>query len=52
MTQKKFTSELLASSHLQDTRPAVTHLPLNLKLTAHDGPLYADPEYYRKIVGK
>lgn len=52
MTHKKFTSELLASSNFQDIRLAVTPLPLNLKLQAHEGPLCADLEYYRRIVGK
>ena len=52
MTQKKFTSDILQCSKVPNTKPSVTPLPLNLKLQAHEGALYSDPEYYRMMVGK
>ncbi|KAL8103387.1 hypothetical protein AgCh_027816 [Apium graveolens] len=34
------------------SKPAITPLPLNLKLSAADGDLVSNPEEYRSIVGK
>ena len=52
MTQKKFTKELLLDCNMDVTKAAKTPLPANMKLMIDKGELYADPEHYRKIVGK
>lgn len=52
LSQKKFASDLLKDCNLNISQPAVTPLPLHLKLTATDGCLLDDPEHYRSLVGK
>ena len=52
MTQKKFTKELLLDCNMDVSKAAKTPLPTNIKLMIDNGELYADPEHYRKIVGK
>ncbi|KAL8120925.1 hypothetical protein AgCh_017922 [Apium graveolens] len=52
LTQAKFTRELLADTGLSSFKTVATPLPLNLKLSADSGDFYADPEFYRTLVGK
>lgn len=52
LTQAKFTKELLSSCDMDVSKPAVTPLPLHLKLSADEGTLLADPTLYRCMVGK
>ncbi|KAL2921578.1 Retrovirus-related Pol polyprotein from transposon TNT 1-94 [Bienertia sinuspersici] len=52
LTQCKFTKELLKESGITEFKPAVTPLPVNLKLQAEEGDLCSDPATYRKLVGK
>ncbi|GAA0138773.1 transmembrane signal receptor [Lithospermum erythrorhizon] len=56
MTQIKFTHELLEDSGLQfptsNSKGYLTPLPSNSKLSHTEGPLLADVEYYRSMVGK
>ena len=52
LTQQKFTKDLLQSSKVDISKPAVTPLPQNLKLHQDEGELYSEPSYYRKMVGK
>lgn len=55
LTQKKFTTELLADSGLvfsSDIKHPLTPLPLNTKLLQNQGPPLPNPEYYRSLVGK
>ena len=48
----KFTKDLLQTSKVDVSKPAVTPLPQNLKLYQDQGELYSDPSYYRTMVGK
>ena len=52
LSQHKFTKELLQEAALTQIKPVVTPLPLHLKLSATEGELFHDPEYYRCLVGK
>ncbi|CAO2816812.1 unnamed protein product [Amaranthus hypochondriacus] len=52
MTQHKFTQELLRDSGITDFKPAVTPLPLNLKLQRDPSTPFSDPQLYRSLVGK
>ena len=52
MSQRKFTMELLQESGIENFKPTVTPLPINLKLSADEGELYHDPSHYRCMVGK
>ncbi|KAL8090596.1 hypothetical protein AgCh_039879 [Apium graveolens] len=46
MSQHKFTKELLQECNMDVSKPAITPLPLNLKLSAADGDLVSNPEEY------
>ena len=48
----KIYKALLQSSGLQTFRKVVTPLPLNTKLSAHEGELFQNPELYKSLVGK
>lgn len=52
LSQKKFSNDILKDCDFDYSKPAVTPLPLNLKSSATNGPLYPHPEHYRSIVGK
>lgn len=52
LNQKKFTNDILRVCDLDFSKPAVTPLPLNLKLSATTGPLFAYPDRYCSLVGK
>lgn len=47
LTQAKFTKELLANCDLNNTKPVVTPLSLNLKVAADDGHPLDDPTRFR-----
>ena len=52
LSQTKYTKDILQLADIDLSSKAVTPLPLNLKLTADDGPLFHDAELYRSLVGK
>lgn len=52
LSQKKFSNDILSECDIDFSKPAVTPLPLNLKLSATTGPLFAYPDRYRSLVGK
>jgi len=52
LSQKKFTLEFLKDGNLPSSRPVLTPLPSNYKLTPDEGDLLTDPTYYRAMVGK
>lgn len=51
LTQRKYTKEFLDECELDISKPAITHVPLNFKLST-DGIPYHNPELYRCYVGK
>lgn len=52
ISQGKFTKELLNLVSEDLSKPAVTPLPLNIKLNGTDGDVFHSPELYRSLVGK
>lgn len=52
ISHKSSTNEFLATAGISHTKVVATPLSLNLKLSATDGPPYADPSHYRCLVGK
>lgn len=52
LTQRKFTKDLLQDSDFTNFKKAVTPLPLNIKLSAHEGTLLKDTHIYRSPIRK
>lgn len=52
LTQRKFTKDLLQVSGVTTFKKAVSPLPLNIKLSAHEGTLRKDPHIYKSLIGK
>lgn len=52
LSLKKFTSDILRNCDVDFSKPAVTPLPLNLKLSVSAGSLFVQYEVYRYLIGK
>ena len=52
LCQKKYTKDLLAETKMEHCRPLRVPLTPNLKLYAHSGTPLADPNRFRRLVGK
>ena len=52
LIQHKFTKEILTEANITTTKRTTTPLPLHLKLSAIEGPLFHNPTLYRSLVGK
>ncbi|XP_074327310.1 uncharacterized protein LOC141665234 [Apium graveolens] len=52
LSQTKYTKEIMQLIDADLSKKALTPLPLDIRLTADDGPLFENAELYRSIVGK
>ena len=52
LSQRKFTTDLLADSGITSFKKVVTPLPLHLKLYSYDFPPFSNPTLYRSLIGK
>lgn len=52
LSQRKFTNDIVKACDFDLSKPAVTPLPLHLKLSADTGDVYPHPDHYRSLVGK
>lgn len=52
LSQKKFTNDILKECDFDFSKPVVTPLPLNLKLSTTIGSLFPHHDKYRSFVGK
>ncbi|CAM8969964.1 unnamed protein product [Rhodiola kirilowii] len=51
-SQKKYISDILKSTHMQDAKVAHFPLPTGLKLSVDVGDLMVDSEQYRRMIGR
>ena len=52
LSQRKYILDIVAETGLLGCKPASTPMEQNHQLAADDGPLFADPSQYRRLVGK
>lgn len=52
MSQRKYALDILQDSGLTGARPETFPMKQNLKLTASDEALLADPTIYRRLIGR
>ncbi|KAK4394268.1 Retrovirus-related Pol polyprotein from transposon RE1 [Sesamum angolense] len=52
VTQHKYVRDIITDAGLENCRPVSTPLPVGLNLTSHAQPALADPEPYRRLVGR
>lgn len=52
LNQRKYILDILSNTGLTGTKPVAFPLPQGLKLTTESGKLLADPETYRRLVGR
>ncbi|KAL0386161.1 UNVERIFIED_CONTAM: Retrovirus-related Pol polyprotein from transposon RE1 [Sesamum radiatum] len=52
VTQHKYTQDIIIDAGLKSSKPALTPLPLGLKLSSTTSPVLSDPEPYHRLVGR
>lgn len=51
LSQRRYIMDLLARTHVIDSKPVQTSLPTDANLTLHSGAALSDPTEFRAIIG-
>ncbi|XP_061373633.1 uncharacterized mitochondrial protein AtMg00810-like [Gastrolobium bilobum] len=52
LCQRKYALDILSDSGLSGCKPAISPIEQNHRLALDDGPVYENPERYRRLIGK